>query len=265
MSNADSSINRLLEVMTKLRDPESGCPWDREQTWKSLLQHTLEEAYEVAHAIEHDHAPDEVANELGDLLFQVVFYSHIAAEEGTFDFNDVVNRLSDKLERRHPHVFSDRNLARHELDHVWHETKAAERQSKSLHSALDDIPVSLPALTRAQKLQHRAAREGFDWTDHQGVLAKLDEETEELKQALASNNQQQVEDEMGDLFFTLVNLSRHLTVDSESSLRRSANKFEQRYRQMEIMIRADKLTMSELDSDTMEYYWQQVKQHESET
>ena len=253
-------IDRLLDVMEKLRDPETGCPWDREQTWKSLLEHTLEEAYEVASAIETDQSPEEIANELGDLLFQVVFYSQIASEEAKFTFNDVVTRLSDKLERRHPHVFGDRNLARHELDKVWHETKAIEREAKAMTSVLDDIPTSLPAMTRAQKIQRRAANEGFDWSDHQGVFDKLAEETVELKQAIAENNPEHIEEELGDMFFTLVNLSRHFSVDAETSLRRSANKFEQRYRQMETLIQNEGLSVSELDIPTLEQYWQQVKQ-----
>ncbi|MEL0036019.1 MAG: nucleoside triphosphate pyrophosphohydrolase [Gammaproteobacteria bacterium] len=253
-------IERLLGVMAKLRDPDSGCPWDREQTWKSLLEHTLEEAYEVAAAIETDQPASEVANELGDLLFQVVFYSQIATEEDKFTFNDVVTRLSDKLERRHPHVFGDRNLKRHELDKVWHETKAREREAKAMTSVLDDIPNNLPAMTRAQKIQRRAANEGFDWSDHQGVFDKLDEETVELKQAIESNQAAEIEEELGDMFFTLVNLSRHFSVDAETSLRRSANKFEQRYRQMETLIQQDGLKVSELDQDVLERYWQQVKQ-----
>ena len=253
-------IERLLGVMAKLRDPDSGCPWDREQTWKSLLEHTLEEAYEVAAAIETDQPASEVADELGDLLFQVVFYSQIAAEEDKFTFNDVVTRLSDKLERRHPHVFGDRNLKRHELDKVWHETKAREREAKAMTSVLDDIPNNLPAMTRAQKIQRRAANEGFDWSDHQGVFDKLDEETVELKQAIESNQAAEIEEELGDMFFTLVNLSRHFSVDAETSLRRSANKFEQRYRQMEALIQQDGLKVSELDQDVLERYWQQVKQ-----
>ena len=260
MTTHEQPIERLLQVMAKLRDPETGCPWDREQTWKSLLEHTLEEAYEVAAAIEQEQPAEEVANELGDLLFQVVFYSQIAEEEGSFNFNEVVTRLSDKLERRHPHVFGDKELQRHELDQVWHATKAEERKSKSLHSVLDDIPVSLPALTRAQKLQRRAANEGFDWPDHDGVLDKINEETEELRSALAQNDPEQIEEEIGDLFFTLVNLSRHMSIDAESSVRRSANKFEQRYRQMELLIQQDNLTVSELDVDTLESYWQRVKQ-----
>ena len=252
-------IERLVEVMRKLRDPDYGCPWDREQTWKSLLEHTLEEAYEVAAAIEQDHAPEEVANELGDLLFQVVFYSQIADEENKFNFDDVVTMLSDKLERRHPHVFGDRNLQRHELDKIWHETKANERKSKAMHSVLDDIPVSLPGLSRAQKIQRRAANEGFDWQDEQGVLDKLAEETEELKQAIANADPDQIEDELGDMFFTLVNLSRHMSIDAESSVRRSANKFEQRYRTMESMIEANGQKVSQLDVESLEQHWQQVK------
>jgi ATP diphosphatase len=251
-------IERLVAIMAKLRDPENGCPWDREQTWLSLLEHTIEEAYEVADAIEQGH-DDEVPNELGDLLFQVVFYSQIAREEGKFSLEDVIERLSDKLERRHPHVFGEISLERHQLDEVWHKTKAAERKEKSLHSVLDDIPLALPALTRAQKLQRRAANEGFDWPDYHGVLDKLDEEILELRQAIDNNDQDNIEEEIGDLLFTIVNLSRHHQQDAETSLRRSSAKFEARYRKMEALMQDDGVAMSDLSNEQMDAYWRRVK------
>lgn len=258
MASSEQSIDRLLNVMSRLRDPVNGCPWDREQTWLSLLEHTLEEAYEVAAAIEQGHE-EEIPGELGDLLFQVVFYSQIAEEEGKFDFNDVVQQLSDKLERRHPHVFGDINLEKHELEKVWHDSKAQERKDKEQHSALDDIPVSLPALSRAQKLQRRAANEGFDWPDYRGVLDKLQEEIVELTEAIDNNDPENIEEEVGDLFFTLVNLSRHLKQDSETSLRRASLKFEHRYRLMESLIHQDGYSTDSLTPEQLEAYWNQAK------
>ena len=256
---ASRDIQGLLEIMRALRDPETGCPWDIVQDFKSIYPYTIEEAYEVADAIEREDM-DDLRLELGDLLLQSVYHAQMASEANHFDFGDVVEGITAKMIRRHPHVFGDRSLQRHELDKVWHETKAKERQSKALTSVLDDIPLSLPALTRAQKLQRRAANEGFDWSDVKGVLAKLDEETDELKQALSSADHEQIEEEIGDMLFTLVNLSRHLSLDAETSLRRSANKFEQRYRTMETLIEHDGEKVSQLDTEQLETYWQQVKQ-----
>ena len=256
------ALERIMSVMAKLRDPENGCPWDRKQTWETLIKHTLEEAYEVADAIEQrpSHEPGDVQSELGDLLFQVVFYSRVAEEQGWFDLHDVIYSLCDKLERRHPHVFGDLNFeTREQLEESWHASKAEERQQKAMHSVLDDIPLSLPALTRSQKLQRRAANEGFDWPDHQGVLNKLDEELAEFNQALSSGEQSAIEDELGDLFFTLVNLSRHLNADSETLLRRANQKFERRYRQMESGLIELHKKPSDFTIEELEALWQEAK------
>ena len=220
MSDQDKEIPRLIEVMAQLRHPEKGCPWDRQQTWTSLLPYTLEEAYEVADAIEKGDF-NEIPNELGDLLFQVVFYAQLATEEGRFTFYDIARQLSDKLEVRHPHVFGDHQVELHELEKVWHKAKANERQAKEQHSALDDIPLGLPALSRAQKLQRRAANEGFDWPDYHGPLDKIQEELLELSEAIGNNDSEAIEDELGDVFFSMVNLSRHLKLDAESALRQA--------------------------------------------
>lgn len=258
MTDVNQSMQRLISVMAQLRDPETGCPWDREQTWLSLLEHTIEEAYEVADAIEQG-KDDEVLSELGDLLFQVVFYSRIAEEEGKFDFSEVADRLSAKLQHRHPHVFAELSLEKHELEKVWHDNKARERKDKAMHSALDDVPLALPALSRAQKLQRRAANEGFDWPDYQGVMDKLDEEKLELIKAIHNNDVANIEEELGDILFTVVNLSRHLQMDAETCLRRATNKFEQRYRHMESMIQANGLQTDQLDTESLETYWQDAK------
>jgi len=259
MTQSTEAITRLLDIMARLRDPEHGCPWDSEQTMLSLLSYTLEEAYEVADAIEQGH-DEEVPKELGDLLFQVIFYCQIAQEEGSFDFEQVVTELSDKLERRHPHVFGEHQISKQELEQVWHQSKAKERQEKELHSALDDVPLSLPALTRAQKLQRRAANEGFDWPDHIGVLDKMQEEILELKTAISNNDASEIEDEMGDLLFTAVNLSRHLEQDSESCLRRASIKFERRFRRVEELIAKDNTDIKQLSIEQMDAYWKQAKQ-----
>ena len=258
MLNDKPSIEKLLDVMAQLRDPERGCPWDREQTWTSLLPYTLEEAYEVADAIEKGDFK-EIPNELGDLLFQVVFYAQLAKEEGRFDFYEIVEQLSTKLETRHPHVFGDKQLAHHELEKVWHKAKASERQAKEQHSALDDIPLGLPALSRAQKLQRRAANEGFDWPDHSGPMNKIQEELLELSEAIGNNDPDAIEDELGDVFFSLVNLSRHLEQDAETSLRRASSKFEQRFRIMETLIESEERDLHAMHIDELEEAWQRAK------
>ncbi|MFT5451084.1 MAG: ATP diphosphatase [Enterobacterales bacterium] len=260
MSNQQQSdaLQRVIDVMAKLRDPVNGCPWDMQQTWHSLIAFTLEEAYEVADAIE---SPDQssLPEELGDLLFQVVFYSRIAEEQNLFDLQKVIHRLCDKLELRHPHVFSDANYTEDELDQAWHQTKAKERQSKKLYSALDDIPLALPALTRAQKLQHRASNEGFDWKQTAPVFAKIDEEILELKQAISNNEADEIQDEMGDLLFTVVNLARHLNLDAETCLRQASGKFERRYRSVEKHFSEIDKKKRDCTDDELETSWQEVK------
>lgn len=234
------SLEDLLRIMERLRDPEYGCPWDQQQNFASIVPSTLEECYELAAAIEDGDWP-HVADELGDLLFQVVFYSELGREKALFDFSSVVHGLADKLLRRHPHVFADGEIEGVVADRTdalavkeqWEKIKSRERGQREQHGALDDVPLALPALPRAQKLQKRAARVGFDWQDAQGVFAKLDEELEELRDAVNIGDTMAVEEELGDLLFTTVNLSRHLRVDAESALRRASLKFEARFASME--------------------------------
>lgn len=258
------ALQRIIDTMAKLRDPEQGCPWDREQTWESLIAYTLEEAYEVADVIEN-HEHDKLPQELGDLLFQVVFYARIAEEQNLFNLQEVIHRLCDKLEKRHPHVFAGAEYAEHQLEKAWHNAKADERNANQQHSAVDDIPLALPALTRAQKLQRRAANEGFDWKHYSAVFDKIDEEILELKQALAntdkaSGDKSEIQDEMGDLLFTLVNLARHLELDAETCLRQASGKFEKRFRAVEAHYHQRQQQMADRPEDELEATWETVKQ-----
>ncbi|RLA00743.1 MAG: nucleoside triphosphate pyrophosphohydrolase [Gammaproteobacteria bacterium] len=252
------ALQRIIDVMAKLRDPESGCPWDLQQTWHSLIAYTLEEAYEVADAIESSDQ-QALVGELGDLLFQVVFYSRIAEEQNLFDLQDVIHRLCDKLEQRHPHVFADANYSEEQLEQAWHKAKAEERENKKQYSALDDIPLALPALVRAQKLQRRASNEGFDWRNHQGVLDKIDEEVLELKQALVNNDEAEIQDELGDLLFTVVNLARHLKLDAETCLRQASTKFEKRFRAVEQHYQQKQQKISDTSDVDLAATWEKIK------
>jgi len=258
-------LRRIIEVMAKLRDPENGCPWDIQQTWKSLLAYTLEEAYEVADVIENTDG-SSLPDELGDLLFQVVFYSRIAEEQQLFNLEDVIQKLCDKLEHRHPHVFADANYAEDELEQAWHQSKAEERKEKQQHSALDDIPLGLPALSRAQKLQRRAANEGFDWKHYQAVFDKVDEEILELKQALQNNGDgdkpeklEDIQEEVGDLLFTVVNLARHLNLDAETCLRQSSAKFEKRFRKVENHYQEKNKSIRDIPEQELDDIWELIK------
>ncbi len=261
-------IERILSVMAQLRNPDGGCPWDLEQTYRTIAPYTIEEAYEVADAIEKDDMA-ALKEELGDLLLQVVFHSQMASEETLFDFNDVANGIADKMVRRHPHVFGD---ASHrdadEQTKAWETLKAEERALKSdgkPASVLDDIPTALPAATRALKLQKRAARVGFDWGAVQPVLDQMSEEIEELAAELANTGQpdaDRVEDEFGDLMFCVINLARHLKVDPEAALRRTNAKFERRFTYIEDSLRADGKEIERASLDEMETLWQAAKQTE---
>jgi nucleoside triphosphate diphosphatase len=217
-------LERLVSIMRRLRDPVSGCEWDREQTFATIAPYTIEEAYEVADAIARDDM-DALADELGDLQLQVVFHSQIADEAGNFSLEDVITRICDKLERRHPHIFGD---AEHSPG--WEELKAAERKKSPDDSALAGVALALPALERAAKLQRRAARVGFDWPDKLGPRAKIDEELAELD---TETDHHRMLDELGDLLFAVVNLSRHLNIEPEAALREANAKFEQRFRAIE--------------------------------
>jgi MazG family protein len=258
------ATERLLAIMARLRDPERGCPWDLRQTYASIVPHTLEEAYEVADAIERGDFED-LRTELGDLLFQVVFYSQIAKEEGRFDFEEVAAAVGDKLERRHPHVFGD---TRYENEaafaHAWEATKAEERREKSgdaPSSVMDGVAAALPALLRADKLQRRAARVGFDWASPEPVFAKIDEELTEVREALASDaGAERVAEELGDLLFAVTNLARHLDVRAEEALRHANAKFETRFRHIEQALQAEGRRPQDCSLDELEAYWVQAKQ-----
>jgi MazG family protein len=253
-------IRRLLEVMIRLRDPERGCPWDREQTWRSIAPHTIEEAYEVADAV-HRGDPEPVRDELGDLLFQVVFQSRIAEEQGLFGFDDVANAISDKLERRHPHVFGGdtiRDAA--EQTAAWERHKAAEREAKGAEAGvLDGVTLGLPALARAAKLGRRAATIGFDWQDANGVIGKVREEFEELAQAATSHDPSHVREELGDLLFSVAQLARHLAIDPEDALREAGAKFERRFRAMEGRARQQGRALAGLTPEELEELWLAAK------
>jgi tetrapyrrole methylase family protein/MazG family protein/ATP diphosphatase len=254
------AIERLLEIMRRLRDPERGCPWDREQTWASIAPHTIEEAYEIADAVERGDAR-HVRDELGDLLFQVVFQSRIAEEQGLFRFDDVVNAISDKLERRHPHVFGDASIgSAAEQTAAWERHKAEERKAKGGEGGvLDGVTLGLPALSRAAKLGQRAARVGFDWTDTAGVLDKMREELEELEHAVQAGDSSHVREELGDFLFSVAQLARHLEVDPEGALRDAGGKFERRFRTMEKHLEEQGRTPSGASAAELEALWAQAK------
>lgn len=255
---AGKAMEELLELMAALRRPETGCPWDLEQDFASIAPYTVEEAYEVADAIERRDIAG-LKEELGDLLFQTVFHARMAQELGAFDFTDVANAITEKMRARHPHVFGDA-AARdaEEQTRQWETQKAAERAAKGKTGLLDDVPVGLPGLTRAVKLQKRAARIGFDWKNPRDVLDKINEETGELVEAAESGDKDRVEDEFGDLLFVIANLSRHLSVDPEAALRRANEKFSRRFRHIEKRLKAEgRLGLASLDE--MEALWVEAK------
>ena len=260
------TVNDLLRVMQRLRDPATGCPWDISQDFRSIVPSTLEECYELAQAIEYGDYP-HVAEELGDVLFQVIFYAQLGTEQDLFSFDAIVNTLVEKLVRRHPHVFADGDIEGVVLDRInveavgesWEAIKQNERDAKSQGGVLEDVPLALPALPRAQKLQKRAARVNFDWSDSSAVLDKIEEEIAELRQAMADGDLVATEDEMGDVLFSCVNLSRHLGLDAEASLRRASGKFEQRFRRMETMAAAAGSDLGRLDEAELDELWRQAK------
>jgi nucleoside triphosphate diphosphatase len=219
-------LERLRTIMRRLRDPKTGCEWDTAQTFTTIAPYTIEEAYEVADAIARDDM-DALADELGDLQLQVVFHAQMAEEAGLFTLEDVIERISDKMERRHPHIFGD---AEHGGHHLWEKIKADERSANPDKSALAGVALALPALERAAKLQRRAARVGFDWPDKSGPRAKIDEELAELD---AETDHQRMLEELGDLLFAVVNLARHLNIEPEAALREGNAKFEERFRAIE--------------------------------
>jgi len=255
-------MKKLLDIMAALRNPETGCPWDIKQTFKTIIPYTLEEAYEVADAIENGDM-NELKSELGDLLFQVVFYAQMAKEQGDFDFNDVVNAVSDKLVNRHPHVFAGADCKDEKsLHEAWEKTKSAERDllaNTKKASILDGVAKALPALKRAQKLQKRASSVGFDWPDVEPVLAKIEEEVQELREAMQQNDRLSIFEETGDVLFSCVNLARHLEVDAEESLRGCNQKFEKRFGYIEGLLNKSDKSFQSCSLKELEALWQEAK------
>lgn len=260
---SESGLERLRGIMARLRDPERGCPWDREQDLTTLVPFTIEEAYEVADAVERGDL-DELREELGDLLFQVVFYARIAEEAGQFDLDDVIAGIAGKLIRRHPHVFGDA-----EVDSVagqsraWEAHKAEERRSKGgATDVFSGVALALPALTRAVKLQRRAARVGFDWPDRERVLEKVGEELGELHAEIEGGDAARLDHEIGDLLLAVSNLARHLDIDPEGAVRRANRRFQRRYRRMETLAAAAGGRLEDASLEEMEAFWRRAKAEE---
>ena len=261
-------MQRLLEVMAALRDPERGCPWDKQQTFATILPYTIEEVYEVAEAIDHGDM-SALREELGDLLFQIVFYAQMAKEAGEFEFTDIAARISEKLERRHPHVFGDAEIATAEAQtQAWEKHKERERHTKAAEqqrhaSVLDNVPVALPGLMRAMKLQRRAARLGFDWPDVAPVLGKIEEELAEVREVLAQGgDSEKLTHEVGDLIFACVNLARHTEVDPEIAMRGVNERFESRFRRVEELARQQNQNLAQMSLEEMDKLWDQAKAEE---
>jgi ATP diphosphatase len=259
-----NNIDKLLNLMRRLRDPESGCPWDRDQTLSSIVPHTLEEAYEVADCIERNDL-EALPGELGDLLFQVVFYAQIAAERQMFSFDDIVKAIMQKLITRHPHVFGDVEFTDTiELNRAWEAQKASERAAiDGSTGALDGVPTGLPALTRARKLQLRARRVGFDWADAADVKLKVVEELGEVEAAIAEQSESAVAEEIGDLLFATVNWARHLNVDAESALRAASRKFEKRFRYVERSLNDAGVSATDASLEEMDELWEASKHQDA--
>ncbi len=263
INDPNGGIPRLLEIMRRLRDPDSGCPWDIEQDFASIAPYTIEEAYEVADAIERKDWP-ELEGELGDLLLQTVYHTQMGEEAGHFTFASVANAISDKMVVRHPHVFGteSREKSADQQTADWEKIKAAERAGKAQQGTLDGVAVGLPALLRAVKLQKRAARVGFDWPSTDQVLDKIVEETQELTEARDTLSQAEVEEEFGDLLFVMANLARHLKIDPEAALRAANSKFTQRFEAVEAKLKALGKTPDQSDLTEMDALWDEVKADE---
>ncbi len=272
-----TAIDRLIAIMTMLRDKQHGCPWDLEQTIKSLLPYTLEEVYEVADAIENNDLV-ELEDELGDLLFQVIFYAQIAKEQGAFDFQDIATAISDKLVRRHPHVFPagdveqfgiPQDISAQQVVVNWEAIKEIEREEKRKkggsaaveknESILDDVPRALPAMERARKLQKRAAQVGFDWAEIAPVLNKLKEEVAEFEEALASGDQERMSDELGDVLFATINLARHSKIEPEVALRSTNRRFELRFKWIEVALSKQGKVFKDANLEELDALWDQAK------
>lgn len=259
MLSDQHSINRLLEIMRQLRDPDTGCPWDKELNFSTIAPYTVEESYEVADAIERNDMKD-LKEELGDLLFQVVFHARMAEELGLFNFSDVADAMSDKLIRRHPHVFGGfENRTAEEQTKAWEIQKAEERIQKSKTGLLDDVPVGLPGLTRAAKLTKRAARVGFDWPNIEQVLEKLEEEVSELKAEIKADDKPKQSQELGDVLFVLANLARKLDVEPEDAIRQTNAKFVKRFSYIEAALKLRGKTPDQSDLEEMDALWNEAK------
>lgn len=267
LPQGDTPFARLVDLMARLRDPENGCPWDIEQDFKSIAPYTLEEAYEVLDAIEQGNMAD-LRDELGDLLLQVVFHSQMAKEAEEFDINQVIKAINDKMIRRHPHVFGDADARSSAAQKgAWEAQKATERALKGAEtgkeiSALDGVANALPALLRSEKLQKRAARTGFDWTNPEDIFDKLAEETQEVREAMLEGDAGHIEEEIGDLLFVTANLARRLKVDPEEALRRANTKFTRRFHAMEALAKSQGRDFDGLDIQEQEQLWQAVKRAE---
>lgn len=271
-----SHIERLIEIMAALRDPVSGCPWDVQQSFASIVPYTIEEAYEVADAVQREDMPD-LKEELGDLLLQVIFHAQIAQEKGYFAFGDVVEAITTKLIRRHPHVFGEaRNLPVEEVNALWSRIKAQEKATRRAtrkqaglpleeQGFLSDVSTAFPALTRAMKLTEKAAKVGFDWSDAKQIVGKIQEEIAEVGEAAASSDQDRIEDEIGDLLFAVANLARHYRIDPESALRRTNAKFERRFKAIETGLAQDQKTLEDASLAEMEQLWIEAKRLEKQT
>ena len=259
MDKLDSKLRELIITFTKLRDPVSGCPWDKEQDFKSIASCAIEESYEVADAIEREDFEDLKA-ELGDLLFQIVFHSEMAKEKDLFTIEDVIDELNSKLIRRHPHVFNGGNVkdAKDSLK-IWEDVKAEERLSKNLDSVMDDVPKNLPSLTRTKKLQKRATRVGFDWKNSKDIMAKIDEEIAELRIEEKNANKKGIAEEIGDIFFTLIRLSGYHDLEPEDIIRKTNLKFENRFRKMENEAKSMKTSLDKMNLEELERLWQKIK------
>jgi ATP diphosphatase len=252
-------IQKLLEIIANLRDREHGCPWDVKQSFETIAPYTVEEAYEVADAIERKDM-DDLRDELGDLLFQVVFHSRIAEEAGHFNFGDVLSGISEKMQRRHPHVFgSDGEVAQGKTDGSWEDIKALERSGAHDMSAMAGVAKALPALKRAQKLGSRASRVGFDWPDREGVREKIHEELDELEAAVGTREFGDMEEEFGDVLFSVVNMARHLEIDPEKALTVANYKFERRFRSMEADIKESGKRLRDFNLEALDKRWRAAK------
>ena len=258
-----SSIKILLETMRRLRDKDNGCPWDIEQTLESLSPCVVEEAYEVSDAIsKKDYV--NLKEELGDVLLQVIFQAEVANELKLFNFDEIVDNLNKKLIRRHPHVFEDapKPISAKEQSQAWDEIKAQEKKSMDGRGTFDDIPASLPPILKAKKIQKKASKEGFDWKDSVSVIEKVEEEFKELKLEIQKNNQKNIKDELGDLLFSIINLSRHLEIDASEAINQANHKFEKRFKLMEQEIAKNNQEIENLTSEELEEFWVKIKSHE---